>query len=1121
MNKHLRLTSVFIFILGIFLISSVSAFSGSGSGTSVDPFQITSWAELNEVRDNLTASYILMNDLNLSTTGYDTYASPSANAGLGWNPIGSGSDYFNGKLDGDCYSIEDIFINRTTQSLGLFGQTSSDFAYETVIENVNVGNITIWTNNANVGGLIGLAVSVGQCSISNVSVTGEIHPDAGAYIGGLVGYSNMGGSPAKFSVENSFANVSILPQTSNYIYSAGGFIGYIQNSNSSVIDCYSIGLVNVSNGYYGGFTASSSATTTNSFWDTETSGQATSGGSEVGKTTAQMQTLETFSSWDIIDVADSNSRDTSYIWNIANETAYPFFSWKIIPPVEPTYISDCVTELNESGTTYVLISDLYNCSANIDIEGSNITLDGNGHYINGSSVRVYNSGFGYGNNTIKNILFDEGIILLFNSTNNLIYNNTFLNSSINAQVDSNSNVITNNVFNSCESPIYITNSDSNNITHNIVLNSEEYGIFIYFGDNNYLENNTIQNSTTNDIYMGGSSAFNKFFNNDILSYSFAAYVYPIFQTLFGEIAFLNEGDVVVMDGNNLTADISITNNLGYVNIENVPSLLYGYNLPVNLTLVNASSYTHNLQILKDGVACSDCVNLTPLTAESVKFYIPNWNGYNYTIGTYQNTSLYSPENDSVYQQSVNFISNFSDYINLSNATLYIWNITGELINTSSANLTGFSNSTNTNYNFSESGTYLWNFKQTNIEDISNFASTNRTIFIDVNKPAITLNYPKRTAYINNGTNVQFNSTATGDNLDTMFLYGNFSGNYSLVDSSAVTSSVKESFVVSSLNEGVYSWTTAVNQSTGDVTYSQNGNFTLYVDFTNPSIIINSISTAAGHQTFSFNSTATDNYAVSSCYYSIYNSAGVIDGLNSNISFDCNEIATATTSTYGSFNLTTWVEDEAGNLAGYIYPFTTSAISGGTSTGGGTTIIYYNWSMFSAGKSSQYELIMAPATKRTLSLEFRNDGDYRKNITLSCDDEIGKMCQYVEFANKTFTLMIYKNVAQLQEFEIKLPADIPSGNYKFNIIAKDKEGLQRVVNVYVEIGVLSVFYKFFYNMFEKSQVLGILNIFVFLPSLIIIFWGIGKFPDSKKMPFSGLWRMLFGIGGATLITWFLM
>jgi len=74
---------------------------------------------------------------------------------------------------------------------------------------------------------------------------------------------------------------------------------------------------------------SSLGSTTNSFWDTETSGQATSDGG-TGKTTEEMQDIATFSgaAWNIIAVANTSTRNPSYIWNIVDTVTYPFLSWQ-------------------------------------------------------------------------------------------------------------------------------------------------------------------------------------------------------------------------------------------------------------------------------------------------------------------------------------------------------------------------------------------------------------------------------------------------------------------------------------------------------------------------------------------------------------------------------------------------------------------------------------------------------------------------------------------------------------------------------------------------------------------------------------------------------------------------
>ena len=71
-------------------------------------------------------------------------------------------------------------------------------------------------------------------------------------------------------------------------------------------------------------------TVNDSFWDIEPSGQATSDGG-TGKTTAEMQDIATFSGagWNIIAVANPDTRNRSYIWNIVDDVTYPFLSWEV------------------------------------------------------------------------------------------------------------------------------------------------------------------------------------------------------------------------------------------------------------------------------------------------------------------------------------------------------------------------------------------------------------------------------------------------------------------------------------------------------------------------------------------------------------------------------------------------------------------------------------------------------------------------------------------------------------------------------------------------------------------------------------------------------------------------
>jgi len=107
-----------LILLGLFLLASFSF---------AVPVEITTWAELAAINDALSGDYILVNDLSSATTGYDTYASSSANGGAGWTPLGEpiigtfpGSP-FTGTFDGDGFSINDLYIKQLDgRSFGLF-----------------------------------------------------------------------------------------------------------------------------------------------------------------------------------------------------------------------------------------------------------------------------------------------------------------------------------------------------------------------------------------------------------------------------------------------------------------------------------------------------------------------------------------------------------------------------------------------------------------------------------------------------------------------------------------------------------------------------------------------------------------------------------------------------------------------------------------------------------------------------------------------------------------------------------------------------------------------------------------------------------------------------------------
>ncbi|MGB6873807.1 MAG: GLUG motif-containing protein [Dehalococcoidia bacterium] len=363
---------VSIFLVAVALVAGMAGCDGDGYTPPSEDLQIWDWYDLDAVRNNLAGNHILMNDLDSTAPGYEELASPTANGGKGWQPIGT----FTGSFDGQGYEIRDL------HDAGLFGRVFP----RGVIKDVGVVNATVtgewnvgslagenWgtvsncyssgnvTGDSRVGGLVGW----NRGTVSNCYSSGNVTGDEG--IGGLVGenwdivsncYSsgnvtgdeNVGGlvgvNPAG-TVSNSYSTGSVTGNSYVGGLAGGNYDGSVSNSYSTanvtgysyvggllgantgtMSDSYSTGSV-TGVSWVGGLVGRNKAIVNNSFWDTETSGQATSDGG-IGKTIAEMKNINTFSGarWNIISVADPGIRNPSYIWNIVDGQTYPFLSWE-------------------------------------------------------------------------------------------------------------------------------------------------------------------------------------------------------------------------------------------------------------------------------------------------------------------------------------------------------------------------------------------------------------------------------------------------------------------------------------------------------------------------------------------------------------------------------------------------------------------------------------------------------------------------------------------------------------------------------------------------------------------------------------------------------------------------
>lgn len=213
------------------IIENTTDYSG-GKGTVYDPFIIVTKIQLDNVRKNPGAYYILKNDIVFNESDFST-GGLFFNEGLGWKPI----DNFMGVFDGNNYEINGIRIWKEDETrlngglhggkLGLFGKNTG------IIKNIKIvdGRIELSGRTRPDIGLI--AGENYRGTILNCSVDGIIS-GAASEVGGITG-SNYGGV-----IEYCNNNADIKCHSSwNYI--SGGIAG----SNSGRIS-YSSNNGNVS-----------------------------------------------------------------------------------------------------------------------------------------------------------------------------------------------------------------------------------------------------------------------------------------------------------------------------------------------------------------------------------------------------------------------------------------------------------------------------------------------------------------------------------------------------------------------------------------------------------------------------------------------------------------------------------------------------------------------------------------------------------------------------------------------------------------------------------------------------------------------------------------------------------
>jgi len=329
---------------------------GGGSGTAEDPYQIATTADLialGETPEDYDKHFLLTANIDLDPNLLGGWVFHKAVIAPDTDPAISGfqGTFFTGLFEGNRHTISHLTVVGEDY-VGLFGRLWSGGE----IKALGVVDANISGSGSYVGGLAGDNWGHVTRCYSTSTVSGSIWN-----VGGLVGF-NAGNVTHCYSIGAVSGNDEV-----------GGLVG--QNAEfSTVSNCYSTGAVTGTGKYVGGLVGYNDGDVTGSFWDIQTSGEATSAGG-TGKTTAEMQNIQTYlyAGWDLVGEIENGTHET---WQMPQGGGYPvlaMFSGYTPPqlqglgtPDEPYLISD-PAELG--AMVYYSPYSHYRLTASLDLSG--------------------------------------------------------------------------------------------------------------------------------------------------------------------------------------------------------------------------------------------------------------------------------------------------------------------------------------------------------------------------------------------------------------------------------------------------------------------------------------------------------------------------------------------------------------------------------------------------------------------------------------------------------------------------------------------------------------------------------------------------------------------------------
>lgn len=174
---------------------------------AVDFHPISSAEELDNLRKDMTASYVLTTDIDMKDINFVPF-------GIVNNENAS---KFTGTFDGNGHTIKNLRYDVEGKGeVGLFSQTENATIKNLIIENAH------FKGNANVGGIVGrmYRTTITDCAVLNSYIEGRDHVGA---IAGEIAQTEVDGNYVGGTITNCFSDARIKTRE----YQAGGMLGTI------------------------------------------------------------------------------------------------------------------------------------------------------------------------------------------------------------------------------------------------------------------------------------------------------------------------------------------------------------------------------------------------------------------------------------------------------------------------------------------------------------------------------------------------------------------------------------------------------------------------------------------------------------------------------------------------------------------------------------------------------------------------------------------------------------------------------------------------------------------------------------------------------------------------------